>query len=115
MMMVVLVFDTSPPPDVAAVVDALQARFGPVVATRLEFTPPIGGVPAPPVTHNFAPRTNQEVLNLLRSIFGSGYWEVIERAGLVWLAASRGAVYSGEDVEALPIHAEEKKRIVAAH
>lgn len=101
--------------DLTAIVDALQARFGAVTVTALEFTPPIVIVPAPPVVHNFRPRTNQEVLNLFRSIFGQvEYWGIVERAGLAWLAANRNAAYSGMDVEALPLSGDEKSRLVAA-
>lgn len=68
--------------------------------------------------HNFAtrkpPYTNQEVLNLFRRVFGLSYWEVVERAGLGWLEANRKAVYSGADVEELPLAEVEKKRIIAA-
>lgn len=65
--------------------------------------------------HNFAPRTNQDVLNLFRRVFGMvPYWEVVERAGLAWLAANRGAAYSGVDVETLPLSDNEKAKLIEA-
>lgn len=70
--------------------------------------------PPPPTTHNFAPRTNQLVLNLFRDVFGPGYWAVIVRAGLTGIAGNRAVSYSGPDVEALPLTEDEKGRLIAA-
>lgn len=64
--------------------------------------------------HNFAPRTNQLVLNRFRDVFGIPYWDVVVRAGLTSVSVNRTAVYSGPDVEALPLTEDEKRKLIAA-
>lgn len=107
---IVFVFDADP--DVPELIELLQSKYGAVTATRFEFTPPIVVVPPPPVSHNFSPRTNQDVLNLFSRVFGPDYWQVISRAGITSIAGNRSAQYAGPDVEDLEITAEEKTRLI---
>lgn len=63
-----------------------------------------GDAPAPGPRHNFAPRTNQNVINLFHSAAGQAkYIAWIERAGLnsILTSNTRTAVYSGPDIEDL--------------
>jgi len=112
---IVFVFDADP--DIPELIELLQSKYGAVTMTRFEFTPPIVEVPKPR-GHNFAdstpPRTNQAVLNLFSRVFGADYWLVVSRARLTAIAGNREAVYSGVDVEDLPISGNEKERLIAA-
>lgn len=107
---IVFVFDADP--SIPELIEMLEAKYGAVTATRFEFTPPV--VVVPPPNHNFAPRTNQAVINLFAKVFDGPYIEVITRAGLSGIFSARQAVYSGPDVERLTLGEEEKKRIIEA-
>lgn len=63
----------------------------------------LGGAANGSARHNFAPRTNQQVINLFSKAAGANYIEWITRAGLATLFGARQAVYSGPDVEGLPL------------
>jgi len=108
---IVFVFDADP--DVPELIELLQSKYGAVTATRFEFTPPIVVVPKP-AGHNFAPRTNQDVLNIFSRVFGADYWQVVSRAGLTSMAGNRKVMYAGPNVQALPLSEEEKKRLISA-
>jgi GH25 family lysozyme M1 (1,4-beta-N-acetylmuramidase) len=61
--------------------------------------------PPQPVKHNFAPMTNQQVINLFAKLFPTnppGFFSVMTRAGLSSIAGDRASVYSGPAVEDLP-------------
>jgi hypothetical protein len=93
-------------------------------AAVVQAVPPIVVVPPPPSEHpepveghNFAPRINQQVIDLFRAVFGSDFWTVVTRAGLAAMAASpaaRQAAYTGPDVEDLPLGEDERARLIAA-
>lgn len=62
-----------------------------------------GDAPLPVARHNFAPRKNQDVINLFQSVTPNFFIEWLTRAGMLnALAAARPAVYSGPDIEDLP-------------
>lgn len=67
-----------------------------------------------PKPHNFAPRTNQDVINLFAKVFDGPYIEVITRAGLSGIFAARKAVYEGPDVEGLTLTEAERERLIGA-
>lgn len=62
--------------------------------------------------HNFAPRTNQQVLTLFVTAFGTEHWRVVVRAGLSWLAFKKANTYDGPDVEMLTLTDDEKSRLI---
>lgn len=85
---------------------------GPIDLDEYRGLPPVG--PPPPPEHTMRDKTHQSVLNAFGRAFGSVYWEVIVRAGLAGIASNRLAFYSGPSVEALPLTADEKGRLIAA-
>lgn len=73
------------------------------------------GSTAPGARHNFAPRTNQNVINIFAKAFGpKQYIELIQRAELGDdLFGDRLAVYSGPDIESLPLSDGERAALIA--
>lgn len=70
--------------------------------------------PTPGARHNFAPRTNQDVINLFKSVTPD-FIAWLTRAGLLAsLGAARLAAYSGPDVEELPLTDAEKAALMGA-
>lgn len=71
--------------------------------------------PPPAARHNFAPRTNQETINLFHAAAGQAqYIDWIARAGLnsILTPNTRKAAFSGPDIEALPLTDAEKAALV---
>lgn len=63
--------------------------------------------------HNFAPRTNQDVINLFAKAFGGQYLNVLRRAGLyAALLDFRASVYAGPSIESLPLSDAEKAELI---
>jgi len=89
-------------------------------AAVVQAVPPVVVVPDPREGggHNFAPRTNQLVINLFRAEFGvagADFWAVVTRAGLTYMASRRDETYIGPDVEDLhSLTPDEKARLIAA-
>jgi GH25 family lysozyme M1 (1,4-beta-N-acetylmuramidase) len=75
-----------------------------------------GDAPTPGARHNFAPRTNQQVINLFFAVAGDkNYIEWITRAGLTGMFGPRKEIYNGPDIEDLQeLTAEEKAKLVEA-
>jgi len=74
----------------------------------------LGGAANEGARHNFAPRLNQDVINLFAKVAGNNYIEWITRAELApVLFGDRRAVYAGPDIEALPLTEQERQALIA--
>jgi lysozyme len=52
--------------------------------------------------------SHQKVINAFAACFGTGFWDIVIRAGLAFLADDRGAIYTGPGVDDLPLTPSEK-------